>query len=267
MDVIKIGGSLITYKNGYCSPNLSKIQEYAKVIKTISRDNNFIIVLGGGSFGNAVPFKYNIRNKYSSNIIDIAEMTTKMFEWVTIFSNNLRENNIPAYPFQASSLILSTKNAIESTYFEVLSEVTEHGMIPVISGDLVFGRQNNDFHIFSSDYIPLALRRKFSIERFISLTDVDGLKKSLDDEGIIEEINDKNYKNLYNFAEKSNSQDFTGGMETKIKSLLNLAHNNIDCFIVNGKEPENLLNFYENKSIQYTYIKKGDYSDYSDLWN
>lgn len=267
MDVIKIGGSLITYKNGYCSPNISKIEEYSKVIKKIYKDNKFIIVLGGGSFGNAVPFKYNISDKYSSNIIDIAEMTTKMFEWVSIFSNTLRKNYIPAYPFQASSLILSTKNTIESTYFEVLSEATEYGMIPVISGDLVFGQKNKDFHIFSSDYIPLALRREFKIERFISLTDVDGLKKSLNDEGIIEEINDKNYKKFYNFAKKSNSQDFTGGMETKIKSLLNLAHNNIDCFIVNGTEPEILLDFYENKNIMCTSIKKGDYSDYSDLWN
>lgn len=266
MDIIKIGGSLITYKNGYCSPNLSKISEYSNVIKEINNDNDIIIVLGGGSFGNAVPFKYNINDKSSSNIIDISEMTTKMFEWVSIFSNMLRNNNIPAYPFQSSSLILSTNNSIESTYFEVLSEVIDHGMVPIISGDLVFGRKNKDYHIFSSDYIPLALRKRFDIEKFITLTDVDGLKKSLDDEHIIEEINDNNYKEIYKFAKKSNNQDFTGGMETKIKSLLNLAHNDVDCFIINGKNPRNLLDFYENKDIQYTYIKKGDYRDYSGLW-
>ncbi|NAM96359.1 isopentenyl phosphate kinase [Staphylococcus hominis] len=264
MDIIKIGGSIITYKNGYCSPNVNMIKKYADVLKKITKSRDIIIILGGGSYGNAVPLKYNLLNKHTAKKEDVYEMTKNMFFWVTLFCDILKMKNIPVYPIQLSNTILASQSSIESTNFQIIDELRSFGITPVLSGDLIFSSDRKNFHIYSSDYVPLALQQEYKIDNFITLTNVDGIKK---EDTIIDEITSKNWNKFLRYAKNSNQQDVTGGMKTKLDSLINIAHNGTNCFVVNGNNPNNLLRFYSQSLEKVTKVKKGNYNDYINLWN
>ena len=66
--IVKLGGALITYKDDYCKPNTVVIKEFGQVLRTRwpELQGRLILVLGGGSYGNAVPYRYNLLDSYGN---------------------------------------------------------------------------------------------------------------------------------------------------------------------------------------------------------
>ncbi|MCR6109547.1 isopentenyl phosphate kinase family protein [Bacillus sp. A301a_S52] len=252
MYVVKIGGSLITDKNAYCKPEFENIYQYARIIKKnwTALKGNLIIVLGGGSYGNAVPKRYHIDNSMNHwKPENIAMMTIKMQEWMREFYYAFKKYDIPCYPFQASAFVVSNEGEHYSSYIDPIKKCLELGLLPIISGDLVFD-EKNDFGIFSSDKIPEVIAEHLDVKKVVMLTDVPGVYFQNNKKEIIKTINKQNYRSVLGETGGSLKQDVTGGMKTKVKSLYKLSQYGCDSVICDGREPENIIEaFNEDKQI------------------
>ncbi|WAA09173.1 isopentenyl phosphate kinase [Fervidibacillus albus] len=256
MYVVKIGGSLITHKDEYCSPNLEEIRRYAKVVKKIWEDikGNLIIVLGGGSYGNGVPIRYNIKNSDQPwDPLDLQMMTIKMFEWISLVCRIFREEGIPCYPFQASSYCTTKDGDLSEYNIAAIKECLKLNILPITSGDLTFDK-DKIFVIYSSDNIPEVFARSFRVKRVVTLTDVDGIYTTNQMKDIIKLVNKDNYREILNLAGDSNKQDVTGGMKNKLRALIRIAALGTECVICSGKDPMNLIPAIYSQTPPGTFI-------------
>src|SRR5215213_3437420 len=108
--IVKFGGALITYKNDYCKPNIDIIRELGRVLHSrwSELQGRLLLVLGGGSYGNAVPHRYNLLDSYGDwRPADLSLMTVKTFELMSLVTEIFREQGIPGYPFQTSSYLVT----------------------------------------------------------------------------------------------------------------------------------------------------------------
>lgn len=243
MFVVKLGGSLITHKDDYCSPNRDVIRGYAKEIKKHWRllQGNLIIILGGGSYGNGVPIRYKIQNSEQDwRHEDILMMTTKMFEWMTEVTAIFRDEGLPCYPFQGSSYITSDDGDLNRCFVQPIKNSLSLGLLPILSGDLTFDKSKK-FVIFSSDKIPQVLNRELEINRVVMLTNVDGIHYRHDPSKIYKNVTRENFPVVIAETGSSKQQDVTGGMRTKFLSLIELAKQGVMGVICNGNNPRNLI--------------------------
>ncbi|SET49410.1 Isopentenyl phosphate kinase [Salinibacillus kushneri] len=258
MYVIKLGGSLITHKDKYCSPNRKAIKQYAQEIKknwTLFK-GNLIIILGGGSYGNGVPIRYNLQNSMQEwKPQDLLMMTTKMNEWQTEVCTIFRDEGIPCYPFQGSSYITSNDGNVSSCYIEPIKSALNMELLPILSGDLTFDSEEK-FVIFSSDKIPLVLNKELDISRVVMLTDVEGIYYKNSPDQIYEEVTQENFYVVLSETGVSNQQDVTGGMKTKLLALIELAKQGVRGVICDGNDPYNLTVSLLNDNTPGTQIKE-----------
>lgn len=241
MYVLKLGGSLLTHKHIYCTPNDAVLDAYARTLARHweSLHGRLVLVIGGGSFGNSVPLKYNIADAAGPWAPrDVMKMTTKMFEWLSIVANKLRTYGVPAYPLQASSWITTHNGAPESVHTKPILHALELGLLPLLSGDLVFDAKTS-FLIFSSDNIPEIIARTIPIRRVAMLTDVPGILAS--DQSIVPVITEANMTEVLQQAGSSSYPDVTGGMRNKLLAALRLATSGVESVICDGRDPEILL--------------------------
>lgn len=243
MYVVKIGGSLITHKDEYCRPNREVIRSYAKVIKEYwdELQGKLIIILGGGSYGNGVPLRYNIddsKNNWKHE--DLLMMTTKMFEWMTEVTTIFRSEGLPCYPFQGSSYISTDDGNLNTCFIKPIKDSLRLRLLPILSGDLTFDSSKR-FVIFSSDKIPQVLNKEIDITRVVMLTNVDGIHYKHNSSQIFKNVTRENYPIVLAETGSSKQQDVTGGMRTKVLSLIELAEQGIMSVICNGKQPNNLI--------------------------
>lgn len=243
MYIVKIGGSLITDKNAYCSPKREKIREFARLIKSRWEElsGKLVIVLGGGSYGNGVPIRYRIKNAEQNwQHTDLLMMTVKMFEWINEVTMIFREEGIPSYPFQTSSYCVTENGHPRSFFLEPIKQCLELGVLPITSGDFTFDGQKT-FVIFSSDNVPELFVERFNVKRVVILTDVPGIYEELETKQVIRRVTKENYQQILGVAGASTKQDVTGGMNNKLKALIRIAQKNTTSIVCDGTDPQNLL--------------------------
>jgi isopentenyl phosphate kinase len=243
--VLKIGGSLITNKDGYCEPNYPSIRGYAKVVAKHwdLLKGNLILILGGGSFGNGVPIRYSLKNSTDNwRSEDLLMMTVKMFEWQTIVSMVFREEGVPCYPFQTGAYLTTRDGEPEHFLIEPIKRIQEMGLLPILAGDMAFDSEKQ-FVIYSSDNMPELFLDQFHVKRVVMLTDVPGIWREREDGSreLIRTVSVENSSEVLGQTGASGKQDVTGGMKNKLHALLRVAEKGVDSIICDGTDPQMLV--------------------------
>lgn len=260
MFVVKIGGSLLTDKNGYCAPNKEMVRQYARTIASAwdRLRGNLILVVGGGSYGNAVPIRYNLKDaSLPWKDRDLSMMTVKMFEWLSLVTEIFREEGVPCYPFQPSGFVVTDDKHPVRFFVEPVQHVLEHGVMPVFSGDLVFDLKR-EFIIFSSDNIPELFVDRMPLQRVVMLTDVEGVLEYAEDgleRRVISAVTKENYREVLLCTGPSRKQDITGGMKNKLEALLRLAEQGVEGVVTSGRDASALLPALFEEKPQGTVIR------------
>jgi len=242
--IVKLGGALISDKDAYCTPNVSAIRDYAELIRSCWSEvcGRLVVVLGGGSYGNAVPFRYRLQD--SSNDwqpADLQMMTVKTLEFMSLVTDIFRQSKVPCYPFQTCSYLSTADGRPEKVFLDPISHALSLGVLPILSGDLVFD-STRGFVIFSSDNIPELFVGRLPIKRVVMLTNVPGVMSySSAKPELIREVTDQNRDEVLRHAGPSQQQDVSGGMNNKVRALLRLADLGVESAICDGREPANLL--------------------------
>lgn len=254
--VIKFGGSVTTNKNGRYDLREQAVLACSRAIAELlsKRRENLVLVFGGGSFGNVAPIDYGLLvgdpcDGHSSKPYMMTTIMQGMLEKIITQMESLVTN---LFPFQASSWVSRDVNgALVANTYPIACAIS-NGMIPVVCGDIIF-RESGGYEILSSDFIPPLLARGIPVRKALYYSDVDGIYTVEDRTKIVREVTDKNIDIVRTYAGVSHHQDVTGGMQTKLLAMLDLASHGV---------PSELLNFKYISNLLETIICDGKYGTY-----
>lgn len=258
--ILKLGGSVITYKKRRLTSNRKTITRLAY---EISRANvsPLVIVHGGGSFGHPIAKDYRINEglKKPSQIIGFSKTHQAMTKLNKIIIDALINHNIPAVPLQPSSFIVTKANRIRIIYNEVVEKLLEMGFVPVLYGDAVID-SDKGFAILSGDQLVSILARQLDADRIIIGVDVDGLftsdpKKDKNNAKLIERISLRDLEKMQFFTDKEIETDVTGAMPGKINELIPALEAGIHVLIVNASKQNYIYKALKRQSVVGTLIE------------
>ncbi len=258
--ILKIGGSVITDKNGDLAAKTEDINRIAEEIKRADMDN-LVIVHGGGSFGHPTAQKYGIQDglKEPSQKVGFSETHHVMTVLNGLIMDALVWHEIPALSITPSTCIMTENGRIK--YFDdtVLCNCMKMGFVPVLYGDAVLDDKMG-FTVLSGDQLVAHLAVKLKAQKIVIGVDTDGLYEA--DPKV-----DKNAKpylklNLEQLkrvqAKIGNAQttDVTGGMAGKIAELIPAVEAGVPVQIINATRNLRVLRGLTGEKIEGTIIEK-----------
>lgn len=259
IDIIKLGGAIITDKTEYKKIRLLELSEICQQIGEWG--NPCIIVHGAGSYGHIKAKEYKITSgfKESSQIQGLIQIRKDMHELSSIVVEELTKANLKVMNFQTSSLIYSKRESKQYEYFlNPIQKAIQLGLIPVLSGDIIFAEDEN-FNIISGDLVIDILASNFQVNRVIFITDVDGLMVINTESNQKECLMNASSEDLKSFSFTSDISedviDVTGSMKGKVGSILSILKSVNEIIIVNGQENKRVSDVLKEKDVICTRIK------------
>lgn len=242
--IVKLGGSLITHKDGYCESNVDAIRDFGCAVAAAWPQvrGRLVVVLGGGSYGSGVVTRYGLRNSSDTwKPTDLGRMTMKMFDLLTTVASLWREEGVACFPFQTAAWVVASDRHRLNGFVEPILRVMTLGVVPLLSGDLVFDERSG-FMICSSDRVPELLARHVPIRRVVMLTDVPGVfdltNQHEGEPSVLRTVNRENASRALAASGASKKVDVTGGMRNKVDAALRLAQLGVESVICDGRDPQ-----------------------------
>jgi isopentenyl phosphate kinase len=258
--ILKIGGSVITDKNGELAARTEVINRLAEETQKAGV-KKLIIVHGGGSFGHPTAQKYGIKEglKDEAQKAGFVETHHVMTVLNGLVMDALVWHSIPAFSVTPSCCVVTENGRITLLDDRVLKLLMKMGFVPVLYGDAVLDAKLG-FTVLSGDQLVAYLARKFSASKIVIGVDTDGLYDA--DPKV-----DKNAK-LYTRLtlvelEKIKSKlggsaaaDVTGGMFGKISELVPAVEQGIPVLMVNASKSNRVYKALMGEKVQGTFIEK-----------
>lgn len=255
--ILKIGGSLITYKSSKTPRvNYRNLERISREIASSFASSKFSLILihGVGSFGHIIVHKTGIDKgiKNKRQLEYFAETQRLQNELNVIVTKDLIKAGLPAIPCQASSFAVMESGRIKKMDSSVIEGLLKIGMVPVLFGVPAFD-QHQKCSILSGDQIASFLATKLNAKRIIYATDVNGVFTSDPHKNpsakLIPRLNNKNIVQIRKWVTGSAATDVTGGMLGKV---LELSKTKISSQILNGLIPGNIIKALNGEKIGTT---------------
>ncbi len=245
MILIKLGGSIITYKQKPLTPNLSSLDKIAIQLKKVREP--IIIVHGGGSFGHYWSVRYDMHTKPEKyNKKGVAIVKNSMVELNKIILNSFLIHDLNPYCLPPTDFMFGDKPDIKKV--KEIAKIAKDGLVPVSYGDVLWHGKNK-FYILSGDRIIGILARILKPRLVIFVLNVDGVYSNMKSKKLLYEI--KGQKTSISKV----GMDVTGGMTRKIKESIMISKSGIDVFLVNGNKPERIVNAIKGKKFEGTLFR------------
>lgn len=235
--ILKLGGSVITKKEGYKEVNREEIERISNVLKELwpSIKGNLTLINGAGSFGHAVVKRWKVNNGVFTDeeklgFSDVYNACLGLSNYVV---DELIKKGIPAFYIPPYFVAKQRDGKLKEFKGHVFLEKMAEGFLPVSGGSMVEDETLGK-SIISGDRIIMALSKYFDIVAFG--TDVDGV---LDNEGnTIREISRENAEEVFPLL-STKEGDYTGAMLGKVKEIFNMPKGRV-VYIFNARNTEQL---------------------------
>lgn len=235
---VKIGGSAITDKGEKFSVKENTLKQIAEELAPL--EEKFVLIHGGGSFGHPVASKYDISSGYSSDeqLLGFSKTHSAMEELNSKVIDAFLKAGRPVITMQTSALTVVENDEINSLKTKNMRKLLELGITPVLYGDCVPDLKKG-MSILSGDQLITSLAQKLEANKVVLGTDINGVftsdPRKIEDAELIPKITPENWESLKSSIEFPAEKDVTGGMENKVKALLDLAkEEGIESQIVNA---------------------------------
>ncbi len=263
--IIKLGGSVITYKDKPLTPNYLAIEKMANIIKELKKHNKIIIVHGGGSFGHYWSIKYDMHTLPSTYSDEgVSRVRESMIKLNSIIVEKFIAINLKPFSIHASSFVFNNLHCREQI-MDMMDMIKNNDLIPITYGDVIHTSGGN-FSILSGDtlmnILSINLKPRFSI----FTTNVDGIYDNIINGNLIPKILINKNKDLLTSdagtkIEFSNMLfDVTGGMKRKISESINIVNEGIPVYLINGFYPERMIDIINGSDFIGTSIKMNEES-------
>jgi len=260
--VLKLGGSVITYKEKPLTPNLTAIERLTSEISR-AHISPLVLIHGGGSFGHPIAKQYSIDKGYRdpSQIIGFSKTRQAMMTLNKFVVDSLILHNIPAVTVQPSACTITKQGRIDVMEEKPLRKLLEMGFVPVLHGDAVLD-SDMGFAIMSGDQLVSSLATKLEAERIIIGLDVDGLytsdPKTDANARLIQHIDQQELTKMQHEIGGIRVPDVTGGMLGKVLELMLAIEKEIPVIIVNAVKPSNVYKALKGEKVVGTVIQRGE---------
>jgi len=259
--IIKLGGSVVTFKEKPLTPNYDGIEKILGVLGEIKKNFKIIIVHGGGSFGHFWSVKYDMHTKpYPYSDLGVSVVHESMIELNHIITNKFIESKLKPYSLQPSAFVFNS-TADPARIHDIVDMTTENELIPITFGDVIHTSGNN-FSILSGDTIMSMLCTELHPKFSIFTTNVDGLYSDMSKGEIVREIQvDKtDISNILSEGKEKiehpdSSFDVTGGMKRKMTESIQIANSGTHVYLINGFHPERILDIIHDREYIGTCIR------------
>ena len=262
--LIKLGGSIITNKDGFKQPDIPRINQLAGEIHRSNQNSRKLMVIanGAGSYGHSVAKKYDTMDGLvnSESRRGLVELRKSLDEIHTMLIDRLAATG--EYPISLSALsFLTSQNHKPSRLFiDPVVNLLEHGLLPVTSGNAVTD-STTGFTIFSGEKVlnllALALlKTNYKPKLVIQVSNSRGVEdrsKNADTIPTIDQINIRSV--LRKSIHLPSSTDVTGGMAEKVREAYALAKKGVPTFII-SPQADNLYKALEGSTaVEGTMIR------------
>jgi isopentenyl phosphate kinase len=258
--ILKIGGSVITDKDGELAARTEVINRLAEEIKKANL-KKLVIVHGGGSFGHPTAQKYGIKEglREETQKVGFAETHHVMTVLNGLVMDSLVWHNIPAISVAPSCCVVTENGRIKPFEDAVFKSYLKMGFAPVLYGDATLDEKLG-FTVLSGDQIVSHIARKLGASKIVIGVDTDGLYDA--DPKVAK--NAKLYTHLTlseleKVKEKlggSTAADVTGGMLGKVTELIPAVAEGIPVAIVNAGKPNRVYKALMGEAVEGTVIRK-----------
>jgi isopentenyl phosphate kinase len=240
MRVLKLGGSVVTFKDKPFTPDTGNIKRLAEEVAS-SGPQPLIIVHGGGSYGHPVAKEYSISGGYKERkqLPGFSKTHQAMVELNRIIVNALLDADVAAFSLSPSSFIATEAKRITSVDASIVKALLGSGMVPVLYGDAVVDTQQG-FAILSGDQLVTRLAYSLKAERIVMGSDVDGVytadPKLVKEARLIPVLSLRELEGMIKIGEALNT-DVTGGMLGKVREAAAAAEAGVEVVLVNAGKP------------------------------
>ncbi len=258
--ILKIGGSVITDKNGELAARTEVMNRLAEEIEK-AQVKSLVIVHGGGSFGHPTAQKYGIKDglREDAQKVGFAETHHVMTVLNGLIMDSLVWHSIPALSVTPSSCIITENGRIKTFEDAILKMLLNMGFVPVLYGDATLDEKLG-FTVLSGDQLVAYLARKLSATRIIIGVDTDGLydadPKMAKNAKLYTHLTLRELEKIKDTLGKSTSADVTGGMLGKIAELIPAIAQGIPVAIVNAAKPNRTYKALIGDMVEGTVIEK-----------
>lgn len=232
LTILKIGGSAVTDKTA--STGRAKEDELTRIAAEIAGyDAPLIIVHGAGSYGHTHALKYGLDKGFDAEGVLITHDSVRELNALVVSA--LRGAGVPAIPLNPFAFSVCEDGRISSLFTEQITLMLEHGLVPVLHGDVCMDSKRG-VCILSGDQSLPYLAKALHASRVGLGSAADGV---LDGDGrTIPLITPQTFDRFSRYIGGSAGTDVTGGMLGKVREILDLVEETgIEACIFNANEP------------------------------
>ena len=257
--VLKIGGSVITDKNGDLAAKTEVINRLAEEVAK-ANVKNLIVVHGGGSFGHPTAQKHGIKDgfKQDAQRIGFAETHHVMTVLNGLVMDAFVWHEIPAVSIAPSSCVITESGRIKQFEDAALRMLLKMEFTPVLYGDTTVDEKLG-FTVLSGDQIAAYLALKFNACKIIMGVDTDGLydvdPKVNKNAKLFSSLTLKELREIQGKLATPSTTDVTGGMFGKVNELFPAVEKGIPVSIVNGAKPNRVYRALIGEKVEGTVIE------------
>lgn len=253
--VIKVGTSIVTYKNGHI--NLERIEILTRVISNIVNSGKEVVLVTSGAVGagfGKLRLKEkpkNVREKQALSAIGQCELMHIYSKYFSEYSHIVGQ-------------ILLTRDVIEDNHikenvcntFELL---LNKGIIPIVNENdsVAIDELENIVKFGDNDNLAAIVSSLVDADLLIILSDIDGFydkdPRKYKDSKMIKEITQIT-KELESYAGDAGSDLGTGGMITKIKAAKVANSAGVDMVLASGEDPYIIRNILNGEDIGTLFV-------------
>jgi isopentenyl phosphate kinase len=259
--ILKIGGSVITDKNGDLAAKTEVINRLAEEIAK-AKLNSLILVHGGGSFGHPTAQKWGLKDGYKepAQMLGFAETHHVMTVLNGLVMDALVWHEIPAVSVAPSCGFLTENGRIKSSDCTMVERMMKMGFTPVLYGDVTFDGKLG-FTVLSGDQLVAYLALKFNACKIVMGVDCDGLydadPKTDKNAKMYPHLTLKELQSLQGKLAKPANPDVTGGIQGKVGELLPAVEKGIPVSVVNGTKTGRVYKALVGEKVEGTLIERG----------
>ena len=259
MEILKLGGSVVTKKDLPRTPNVEAIRRLASEVATAG-PRQLVIVHGGGSYGHPLAKEYDISAGYSfpRQLVGFSLTHQAMVELNMIVVEAFLDMGVPAMSIASSSFLITEDRRIVNVDFSVVSRAVEFNFVPILYGDAVLDSARR-FTILSGDQLAVRLATDLGAHKIIFGVDVDGVftanPKLVKEARLIEELSISQMRGMVRIGEAL-STDVTGGMLGKINEAGAAVEAGIDVQLVNALKPGVVNAVLRGEKVPCTWLRR-----------
>jgi len=249
MQILKLGGSVLTRKHGFMEADTASIAKLAAIVgrayKAGVRD--LIVVHGAGSFGHAPVLKYKLNDgvRTKKQVWACALTHSACSHFSSHVTDALIKAGVPAMSVPPADIAKSRNRRITFMDKKVVLDYIKAGYVPVLFGDMVPDSVLG-CSVCSGDQIISYFG--CHARRVVMATNVDGV---LVHGKVVPHITKKNFAKVKRHLSCSGAPDVTGGMEGKITEMMKCS---TPAYIVNARKPARVLALLLGKTAVSTRI-------------